>query len=242
MQGKKILVVDDDAGMCELLKLVLSREGAQVFTASGGHEGLLQFFTCQPDLVILDIMMPNVDGWQLCTEIRELADVPIIFLSALREENEIVRGLELGAADYVTKPFEAKVLVARARAVLRQVARPPASQERHAPSTVHSTIDLDGHRAVVNGKPVKLTPTERRLLAYLLKNSGQVLTFQQILRKIWGNAYEHNSEYVHVHMSRLRQKLEADPRHPRHILTEYGLGYRFEPHPSGQERRHDEEN
>ena len=122
MQGKGILVVDDDAGMCELLKLVFSREGAQVFTAGGGHEGLLQFSACRPDLVILDIMMPKVDGWQLCTEIRELADVPIIFLSALRGEDEIVRGLELGAADYVTKPFEAKVLVARARAFLRQVA------------------------------------------------------------------------------------------------------------------------
>ena len=228
MQGKTILVIDDDPQMLRLLEHIFSKEGAQVCTAAGGQEGLRQFHAYRPHLVILDVMMPEMDGWQVCNRVRELSDVPIIFLTAGREEAEIIHGLDTGAVDYVTKPFSRQVLVARARAALRQAEPAPGTEKTKAYRDDYLAIDLDTRQVTVRGEPVKLTKTEYRLLAYLVQNAGQVLTPEQILEYVWGREYRDSVDYTHVYMWRLRQKLEEDPQDPRYLLTEHGLGYRFQ--------------
>ena len=228
MQGKTILVIDDDPEMLRLLEHIFSREGAQVCTAAGGQEGLRQFYNYPPHLVVLDVMMPDLDGWQVCARVRQMSDVPIIFLTALNAEAEIIHGLDTGAVDYVTKPFSPHVLVARARAALRQTELAPGTEKTDTYRDDYLAIDLDARRVRVRGEPVKLTKTEYRLLAYLVENAGQVLTPQQILEYVWGREYRDSIDYTHVYMWRLRQKLEEDPQNPRYLLTEHGLGYRFQ--------------
>ena len=228
MQGKIILAIDDDPHMLRLLEHIFSREGVQVRTAAGGLEGLRQFHTYRPHLVILDVMMPEMDGWQVCSRILELSDVPIIFLSARRDEGEIIHGLDVGAIGYVTKPFNPQVLVARARAALRQAELASGTEKTGTYRDDYLAIDLDARRVRVRGEPVKLTKTEYRLLAYLVQNAGQVLTPQQILETVWGREYRDSADYTHVYICRLRQKLEEDPQDPRYLLTEHGLGYRFQ--------------
>ncbi len=178
------------------------------------------FYEYRPDLVILDLMMPQMDGWEVCRQIRHLSDVPLIMLTAISQEERIIEGFTSGADDYVTKPFMSHVLVARAEVVLRRSTLPSRFQKTGIYRDDYLTIDLNQHRVLVNGTPVKLTPTEYRLLAYLFTNAGRLLTFHQILQNVWG--------YVHVHLSNLRQKLEPDPKHPRYLQSEYGVGYRFE--------------
>lgn len=228
MQGKIILIIDDDPHMLRLLEHIFSREGAQVCTAEGGQEGLRQFHTYRPHLVILDVMMPEINGWQVCDRIRQLSEVPIIFLTALNGEAEIIHGLDTGAIDYVTKPFSPPVLVARARAALRRTEPAPGTEKIGTYRDEYLAIDLDTRRVTVRGEPVKLTKTEYRLLAYLVENAGQVLTPQQILDYVWGREYRDSIDYTHVYMWRLRQKLEEDPQNPHYLLTEHGLGYRFQ--------------
>jgi two-component system KDP operon response regulator KdpE len=228
MQGKIILVIDDDPEMLRLLEHIFSREGAQVCTAAGGQEGLRQFYNYPPHLVVLDVMMPEMDGWQVCARVRQMSDVPIIFLTALNAEAEIIHGLDTGAVDYVTKPFSPHVLVARARAALRQTELAPGTEKTDTYRDDYLAIDLDTRQVTVRGEPVKLTKTEYRLLAYLVENAGQVLTPQQILEYVWGREYRDSIDYTHVYMWRLRQKLEEDPQNPRYLLTEHGLGYRFQ--------------
>ena len=228
MQGKTILVIDDDPEMLRLLEHIFSREGAQVCTAAGGQEGLRQFYNYPPHLVVLDVMMPDLDGWQVCARVRQMSDVPIIFLTALNAEAEIIHGLDTGAVDYVTKPFSPHVLVARARAALRQTELAPGTEKTDTYRDDYLAIDLDTRQVTVRGEPVKLTKTEYRLLAYLVENAGQVLTPQQILEYVWGREYRDSIDYTHVYMWRLRQKLEEDPQNPRYLLTEHGLGYRFQ--------------
>ena len=228
MQGKTILVIDDDPEMLRLLEHIFSREGAQVCTAAGGQEGLRQFYNYPPHLVVLDVMMPDLDGWQVCDRVRQMSDVPIIFLTALNAEAEIIHGLDTGAVDYVTKPFSPHVLVARARAALRQTELAPGTEKTDTYRDDYLAIDLDTRQVTVRGEPVKLTKTEYRLLAYLVENAGQVLTPQQILEYVWGREYRDSIDYTHVYMWRLRQKLEEDPQNPRYLLTEHGLGYRFQ--------------
>jgi two-component system KDP operon response regulator KdpE len=227
MEGKIILIIDDDPTLLGIAELIFSRAGGQVYTATSGQEGLCQFYAHRPDLVLLDVMMPDMDGWQVCERIRQLSDVPIIMLTALGQDDDIMRGLDCGADDYVTKPFSLKVLAARARAILRRAALPSVTEKPATYSNGYLTIDLGQRQVVVRGEPLKLTPTEYRLLAYLLRNAGRVLTFQQILESVWGWEYQGNAEYVHVYTSRLRQKLEEDPKNPQYLLTEHGVGYSF---------------
>jgi two-component system KDP operon response regulator KdpE len=226
LQGKRILVIDDDASLLKLLKLSYSRTEAQIYTATNGMEGLRQFYTCQPDLVVLDLMMPQMDGWEVCRNIRHLSDVPLIIFTALGRDKDIIRGLDAGATDYVTKPVNFEILLARSRAALRQVTL--AAKPQNYYSDDYLTINLNRRQVQVNGKPIKLTATEYRLLAYLVQNSAQVLTFSQILEKVWGWEYQDNISYVHVYISHLRRKLEKDPKHPKYLRTEHGVGYRFD--------------
>ncbi len=227
MQGKKILVIDDDFHVSQLVKDTFVEHGADVVMAVNGQEGLRQFFTHKPDLVIIDLMMPEMDGWETTERILELDNVPIIMLTSLGDDANVIRGLDRGAIDYITKPFSPSVLVARARAALRHAAAPrPVAQNSFQDDRL--LIDIERKRILVQGEPVKLTKTEFKVLAYLVQNAGQVLTFQQILEHVWGWEYQDSIEYVHVYVSRLRQKLEEIPKEPRYLLTEYGLGYRFE--------------
>jgi two-component system KDP operon response regulator KdpE len=227
IQGKKILIIDDDPDICELIEQTLSRTGAQVLMATDGEDGLRQFETHPPDLVLLDIMMPGLDGLAVCSRMLNQTVVPIIFLTALGHEAEIVDGLELGAIDYVTKPFSPRVLVARIRAALRQVTLASSLGARLTYSDDHLNIDLAAREVLVRGERVTLTVTEHRLLAYLLRNAGRVLAFDEILENVWGAAYHGSPNYVHVYVCRLRQKLERDPARPDYLLSEHGVGYRF---------------
>ncbi|MCB9077441.1 MAG: response regulator transcription factor [Anaerolineaceae bacterium] len=224
----KILVIDDDPALCQLISFTFSSQGFQVYSAATGSEGLRMFYEQRPDLIILDIMMPEMDGWTVCTQIRQLSNVPIIVLTSLGSEQDIVRGLECGAVDYVVKPFSPRVLVARARANLRQVFQAAIPPKTTIFSDGYLTIDLVKRRVLVKNEPVKLSATEYRLLAYLVQNANQVLTTEQILENVWGLEYRESSDYVHVYISHLRRKIEADPKQPRYILTEYGIGYYFE--------------
>ncbi len=232
MQGKKVLVVDDDLHISHLIEIAFTTAGADVIMAADGQEGLRQFYDHKPDLVILDLMMPELDGWETSQRMLELAEVPIIMLTSLGEDEDIIRGLEQGAIDYVTKPFAPRVLVARAKAALRHTGKAKPAANDRVYWDGYLTIDLHEKRVLVKDVPVKLTKTEYKLLAYLFHNAGQILTFQQILQQVWGWEYQDSIEYVHVYVSRLRQKLENDPKEPLYLLTEYGTGYRFEKHSS----------
>ena len=231
IRGKKILVIDDDVFVRDIVSETMGQEGAQVFTAENGQDGLRQFYATQPDLVLLDVMMPHITGWEIGRQIRQLSDVPIIMLTSLGKEEDIVRGLDHGAVDYVTKPFSPKILAARVRAALRQTVQeaPPnqAAKKGLAFDDGYLVVDLTKHLITLNNTPLKLTKTEYRVLAYLVQNIGLVLTFQQILEHVWGWDYQDSLQYVHVYMSRLRQKIEPDPKNPQYLVTEYGIGYRF---------------
>ena len=228
MDGKKVLVIDDDPALLRLVEYTFDGEGARVLTATNGVEGLRQFYSTQPDLVILDVAMPEMDGWTTCRNIRQLADVPIIMLTARGQNEDIVHGLDLGADDFIVKPFSVDVLVAHARAVLRRSAMPAVSEKAITYRDQHLTADLHERRVVVDGEPVKLTATEYRLLAYMVENAGRVLTFQQLLTNVWGWEYQDDFHQARLYIWRLRQKIEPDPKNPTYILTEYGVGYRFE--------------
>ena len=231
IRDKKILIIDDDIYIRDIVTETMRNEGAQVVTAENGQDGLRQFYASQPDLVVLDVMMPHITGWEICRQIRQLSDVPIIMLTSLSKEDDVIRGLDYGAVDYVTKPFSPKILAARIRSALRQVAPIDAPEEKEKVLDFddgYLIIDLDEHRVVIQDEPIKLTKTEYRLLAYLVQNGGVVLTFQQILENVWGWDYQDSIQYVHVYISRLRRKIEPDPQNPRYFLTEYGTGYRFD--------------
>ena len=233
MRDKKILIIDDDINLCQLVKFAFSREGAEVFTAHDGRSGLQQFYKSQPDLIILDIRMPDIDGWETCRQIRNLSDVPVVMLTMLHRDDEIVKGLSYGADDFVTKPFSHEVLIARSKAVLRRTEQLNEKENQVAYSDDYLAIDLERRRVMVRGKAVQLTATEFRLLSLLLRNAGRVLTYEAILRQVWGDDYEGSTDYVQVYLSHLRRKIEEEPRKPRYLLTEHGVGYRFERMPIG---------
>lgn len=223
----KLLIVEDDSSLVKALELYFSRSGYQVSIAENGLEGLQRLYSERPNIVILDIAMPKMDGWEVCRRIRELSDVPIVILTARVQEDERVKGLKLGADDYVIKPFSLKELEARVEAVLRRarVTRPQKSGILFA----NEELVIDADRLIVtrDGKQVKLTPTELRLLLFLAENGGRVLTHRQILEKIWGAEYADDVDYVKLFVYRLRRKIEPDPKHPKYILSERGIGYRF---------------
>jgi two-component system KDP operon response regulator KdpE len=229
LHDRKILIVDDDPELLELVDLLLSRAGAHVLTARDARHGLRQFYDHRPDLVILDLMMPGMDGWAACERFREVSDVPIMMLSALNQTGDVVRGLEHGADDYLTKPFANQELLARARALLRRAQRSVPAEMPLLFDDGYLAIDLVQRRVRVRQQPAQLTPTEYSLLAYLLQHASRVRTHEQILEQVWGEECRDSTHYVHLYVHRLRQKLEQDPEHPRYFLSEPGVGYRFEP-------------
>ncbi len=228
MDGKKVLVVDDDPALVRLVKRALTDVGHHVVTAANGQEALRLFYDQRPDLVILDVVMSGLNGWETCRSIRQMSNVPIIMLTAQGSDADMLRGLDYGADDYVVKPFNLDVLLARTRAVLRRAEQPSIKEASVSYHDAYLTIELGDRRVTVNGEPIKLTATEFKLLAYLVRNAGRVLTFTQILENVWGWEYRDSIDYVHVYVSHLRQKLEHDPRHPEYLITEHGVGYRFE--------------
>ncbi|NLY52778.1 MAG: response regulator transcription factor [Firmicutes bacterium] len=224
---EKILVVDDEQSIVELIKFNLEKEDWQVVTAYDGDEALDVFRREKPDLVLLDIMLPIKDGWQVCKELRETSSVPIIMLTAKGDEPDKIKGLEIGADDYVTKPFSPKELIARVRAALRRAstAAPPSE---HVVTLQGLRIDIDRHQVTLDGEPLVLTPKEFDLLLLLVQNKGKVLTRDMLLEKVWGYDYGGETRTVDVHIRRLRQKMGEDPSRPRYIHTVHGVGYKVE--------------
>ena len=228
MKNKKVLIIDDDAGFPYLASLLFKKEGANTFTARGGLEGISKLFTHRPDLTILDVMMPDLNGFEVCKRIRQISDTPIIMLTALNNEEEMLRGLQAGADDFLSKPFNPVILLARAKMVLRRAEPVLPEKDFRNFDDGRLRIEVERRHVLINGNRMKLTPTEFRLLIYLARNAGKVLTFEQILVNVWGNQYRGNLDYVHVYISHLRNKIEENPKRPRYILTIHGIGYMFE--------------
>lgn len=223
----RILVVDDEPRMIRFIRMNLELEGWEVAEASDGQQALNQIRDRLPDLVILDVMMPELDGFETLRLLREISAVPVIMLTAKGEEDDRVRGLELGADDYVTKPFSPRELVSRVRAVLRRAEMPPTLEKGPLRIDARLTIDFDRREVLVEGRPVQLRPTEFRLLYHLVSNAGWVVPHDQLLAKVWGYEYREETHYLRLYINYLRQKLEVEPGNPQYILTERGVGYRF---------------
>lgn len=228
MIDQKVLLIDDDADLLHLAGLLFKKAGAHIFTAHDGLEGISKLFTCNPNLIILDVMMPGTNGFEVCQRIRQVSNAPIIMLTALNHEQEMLRGLESGADDFLTKPFNADVLLARAKTVLRRSANGNAQNTNFHFNNGHLSIDIERRHVLVNERRVKLTPIEFRLLVYLARNAGKVLTFNHILSNVWGDEYRGSVDYVHVYVSHLRNKIEENAKQPRYVLTVHGVGYMFE--------------
>jgi len=226
-KNKLILVVDDEERMARFIRLNLEHDGFQVMEAYRGMQAIQMIRDRMPDVVILDVMMPDVDGFEVLQLIRENSQVPVIMLTAKGEEEDKVKGLELGADDYVTKPFSPRELVSRVRAVLRRTDTSSSDGEGVIDVDEHLQLDFGRREIWLDGKQVKLRPTEYRLLYHLVQNAGWVLTYDQILSKVWGYEYRDEPHYVRLYVNYLRQKLEKDPADPKYILTERGVGYRF---------------
>ncbi|HEX9132896.1 MAG TPA: response regulator transcription factor [Ktedonobacteraceae bacterium] len=225
-----ILMIDDDTALLRLAELNLTRAGYRFVSAQHGIAGLQMLALEHPSLVLLDVSMPKLDGWETCRLIRQVSDVPILMLTGRDEETEKARGLDLGADDYLTKPFGFVELQARIRAMLRRATMPSVKERQKPQSHFRSgglVVDIAAHQVTLHGKPVVLTPTEFRLLEHLLKHAGMVLTHSQLLTAVWGFAYSEATELLKPAISRLRQKVEEDPSHPTMIQTVHGIGYRL---------------
>jgi DNA-binding response OmpR family regulator len=227
IQNQKILVVDDEERMARFIRLNLEQDGFQVVEAYRGQEAMDKVRTALPDLILLDIMMPDIDGFEVLKMIREVSSVPVIMLTAKGEEDDKIKGLELGADDYITKPFSPRELVSRVKAVLRRSENPGEDSKDVIQVDDHLKIDFNRREIWVSGQLVSLRPTEYRLLYHLVQNAGWVLTYDQILSRVWGYEYRDEPHYVRLYVNYLRQKLELDPANPKYILTERGIGYRF---------------
>jgi len=223
----RILVVDDEPRMIRFIQMNLELEGYQVSQASNGFEALNKVRDELPDLIILDVMMPDMDGFETLRLLREISAVPVIMLTVKADEEDKVRGLELGADDYVTKPFSPKELSSRVKAVLRRAEMPAPVEKSAVKIDDYLQIDFDRRTVIAGGKEVKLRPTEYRLLYHLVNNAGRIMTHEQLLSKAWGYEYREESHYLRLYITYLRQKIEPDPANPRYILTERGVGYRF---------------
>ncbi|MGD1119574.1 MAG: response regulator transcription factor [Dehalococcoidales bacterium] len=224
MSGKKVLVVDDDVKTVELVKLYLNRDGYRVITAYNGTDALQMAREHHPDLIVLDLMLPGMNGLEVCRTLREESEVPIIMLTALTTDDDRLTGLNLGADDYVTKPFSPRELAARVRAVLRRI-----PGERGPEKIEHGglTVNFLKHEAFMDNKPLNLTPIEFKVLGALVKEPGRVFSRAQIIEKALGHDFDSFDRTIDVHILKLRRKLEPDPHHPRFIKTIYGAGYKL---------------
>lgn len=236
MPAKKttILTADDDPQLLRLVMRNLQLEGYDVITASDGQQALEQVEAQIPDLILLDVMMPKLDGFTVCNRVREFSAVPIIIITARGQDQDKVRGLDLGADDYLTKPFSVDELLARVRAVLRR-AQFITNEQSHALSTTATignlTIDFSQHLVMMNEQEVVLTPTEYRILSYLAQNVGRVVTQDLLLEHVWGSEYVGEGHMLQVNINRLRRKIEPDATHPHYIMTKVGIGYLLAAHP-----------
>ncbi len=224
----KILVVDDDPTLLRFVHEYLAQEGYQVVTAERGPRALRAFFEHRPDLVVLDVMMPGMDGWEVCARIREMADTPVVMLTAKDSEADKLRGFRLGVDDYVTKPFSLAELAARLRAILSRT----AAREPEEPSVVEAgdlKVDLRRREAWLDDQPLDLTPTEFRLLSALARRAGETVTREDLVNEVWGGNRPVQGNAIRRYIWLLRRKIEADPEHPRRLLTVRGFGYRLEP-------------
>ena len=240
MPEPRVLIIEDEENLVEALRISLEREGFQVVTAYDGAAGLEAARQTRPDLIILDVMLPALDGFEVCRILRRESDTPILILTARGEEIDRVVGLELGADDYVTKPFSMREVVARIRGMLRRSRVSPAAQVRSGLEADHLPdehqvlkvgdveVDVDGHTAALKGVPLSLKPREFDLLVLLLTNKGRALTRDQILERVWGHDYVGETRTVDVHIRWLREKIETYPNSPQRIITIRGVGYRFE--------------
>lgn len=238
MPAKKttILTADDDPQLLRLVMRNLQLEGYDVLVASDGKQALEQIEAHQPDLVLLDVMMPKMDGFTVCQRVREFSSVPVIIVTARGQDQDKVRGLDIGADDYLTKPFSVDELLARVRAVLRRAQFLANDRTATIRTTTIGdlTIDFTQHMVTMAGREIILTPTEYRIISYLAQNTGRVVTQDLLLEHVWGAEYIGESHMLQVNINRLRRKLEADPTHPHYILTKVGIGYLLSAHPGAQ--------
>ncbi len=225
LKDRRILVVDDEERMVRFIRLNLEHDGFRVIEAYNGTQAINKVRSNLPDLVLLDIMMPDIDGFEVLRIIREVSTIPVIMLTAKGEEDDRVRGLELGADDYITKPFSPRELVSRVKAVLRRTETASGSTHGVIEVDSHLKLDFDRREVWVNDELVQLRPTEYRLLYHLVQNAGWVISHDQLLAKVWGYEYRDEPHYVRLYINYLRKKLEEDPSNPKYILTERGVGY-----------------
>lgn len=224
--NKKILIIDDEESTVQLISILLDRRGYEVIKAYRAEDGLRKAYNTQPDLVLLDITMPDMDGWEVCRRLRDLSDVPIIFLTARSEIRDVVKGLEMGADDYIVKPYDPEELVARVRAHLRRAPAPSISEELSFDNG-NFRINFLNREVRVNNTPVHLTPKEFNLLGVLVRNAGRVITRTELVKEAWGPEYADAIDSLKLYIHYLRQKVESDPQNPDYILTSRGVGYRF---------------
>ncbi len=227
MKKTSILLVDDEPQLLRLVRSNLELAGYRVFTALDARNALKLVDTEMPDLIILDIMLPEMDGYELCRRIREFSSVPIIMLTAKVEDSDKVRGLKLGADDYLTKPFSVQELLARIEAVLRRTHSPEEAKSPHTFTCGDVSADFVQRRVTVRGREVSLTLTEYKLLSQLISNAGRVLLHRELLTRVWGAEYQDELEYLRAYIRHLRQKIEEDPNQPKYIISKPGIGYVF---------------
>ncbi|NOK59737.1 MAG: response regulator transcription factor [Chloroflexi bacterium AL-W] len=226
MDQRRILIVDDEPGLRELVRIKLEHEGFGVVQAGNGIEGLELVREEHPDLVILDVMMPEMDGWEMCRKLREFSQLPVLMLTAKVQSKDIVTGLESGADDYLLKPFNMDELIARVRALLRRV---PSPNRPLSAGKGEITIDRQKREVLVREESVDLTPIEYDLLLMLAEGAGTVMSHETLLQGVWGQEYTKDNDYLKVYVWHLRRKLEQNPRDPKLLQTEWGVGYRLAP-------------
>ena len=225
--NEKVLVIDDDSGLVTLMRLGLEREGFTVVTAANGKEGLRRAYEARPDAIILDVSMPDMDGWATCQRLRSMCDTPIIMLTARTGREDVLRGLSLGADDYLTKPCSFDELKARIRTVLRRVRGDVSDTWRATYDDGNLCVDIKDGKITRRGEELHLTPTESRLLIYLVGQKGRVVPHRELLVSVWGPEYAEEVGYLSVYVRYLRQKIEDDPANPRYICTRWRMGYYF---------------
>jgi len=229
--SESLLLIEDDAVLRKTLQLVLTQKGFEVEIANDGKSGLKKAYASSPDVVILDIMLPDMSGWEVCTRFREMSDVPIIMLTALGNSDDVVKGLDMGADDYLIKPVTAEELSARIRAVIRRVYGLNGNSGNNEPHQIYSydrlAIDFFRREVTVDGRRIELTPIEYQLLSVLVRHQGRLLPHSFLLSQVWGSDYTQEIDYLRLYVSYLRRKIEKDPANPSLIHSEWGVGYRF---------------